>query len=155
MNRLVSSTVSLMENQALVRGVSLEFTPGEHLPLVNMDRNQFQSVLMNMLLNALDATKAGDSIQVSTGNSESPRDAGQQQSIEITIADTGCGITQELLGKLFDPFFTTKEVGYGTGLGLAVSLGIVQRHGGTIKVSSQPGKGSVFTIWVPVGGRPG
>ena len=152
-NRLVSSTISLMENQALVRGVSIEFVPGANLPLVNMDRSQFQSVLMNMLLNALDATKAGDRVTVSTGNGESPHDAGQP-GIEITIADTGCGIAQEHLGKLFDPFFTTKEVGQGTGLGLAVSLGIVQRHGGTIKVSSQPGKGSAFTIWVPLEGQP-
>ena len=108
---------------------------------------------MNMLLNALDATKAGDRIEISTRNGESPHDAGQP-GIEITIADTGCGIAQEHLGKLFDPFFTTKEVGQGTGLGLAVSLGIVQRHGGTIKVSSQPGKGSAFTIWVPLEGQP-
>jgi two-component system NtrC family sensor kinase len=152
-NRLVSSTISLMENQALVRGVNMEFVPGENLPLVNMDLNQFQSVLMNMLLNALDATKAGDRIEISTRNGESPHDAGQP-GIEITIADTGCGIAQEHLDKLFDPFFTTKEVGHGTGLGLAVSLGIVQRHGGTIKVSSQPGKGSAFTIWVPLEGQP-
>jgi len=151
-NRLVASTTSIMENQALVRGVSIEFVPDENLPMVNMDRNQFQSVLMNMLLNALDATEAGDKITVSTRNKESPNEAGQQ-GIEITIADTGCGIAQEHLGKLFDPFFTTKEVGHGTGLGLAVSLGIVQRHGGTIKVNSQPGKGSAFTIWVPREGR--
>ena len=152
-NRLVASTISLMENQALVRGVSIEFVPGENLPMVNMDRNQFQSVLMNMLINALDATKAGDMITVSARNSELPNEAGQP-GIEITIADTGCGIPHEHLGKLFDPFFTTKEVGHGTGLGLAVSLGIVQRHGGTIKVNSEPGKGSAFTIWVPLEGRP-
>jgi two-component system NtrC family sensor kinase len=57
------------------------------------------------------------------------------------------------MNKLFDPFFTTKEVGHGTGLGLAVSLGIVQRHGGTISVDSEVGKGATFTIWVPLEGR--
>jgi two-component system NtrC family sensor kinase len=152
-NRLVASTISLMENQALVGGVSIDFAPGENLPVVNMDRNQFQSVLMNMLLNALDATQPGDRIKVSTGNAPSPNDP-VQPGIEITIADTGCGIAPEHLGRLFDPFFTTKEVGHGTGLGLAVSLGIVQRHGGMIKVNSEPGKGSAFTIWVPLEGRP-
>jgi two-component system, NtrC family, sensor kinase len=73
--------------------------------------------------------------------------------VEIGIADTGCGILPEHINKLFDPFFTTKEVGQGTGLGLAVSLGIVQRHGGSIRVQSEVGKGSTFTIWVPLEGR--
>jgi two-component system NtrC family sensor kinase len=76
-----------------------------------------------------------------------------QAGIEIEITDTGCGILPEHLNKLFDPFFTTKEVGHGTGLGLAVSLGIVQRHGGTIRVFSQVGEGSTFAIWVPLEGR--
>jgi signal transduction histidine kinase len=76
-----------------------------------------------------------------------------QEGIEISIADTGCGIPPEHLNKLFDPFFTTKQVGHGTGLGLSVTLGIVQRHGGTIRVTSEVGKGSTFTIWVPLEGR--
>jgi two-component system NtrC family sensor kinase len=71
------------------------------------------------------------------------------KGIEITVADTGCGIPPENLNKLFDPFFTTKAVGQGTGLGLAVSLGIVQRHGGHMRVQSEEGKGSRFFIWLP------
>jgi two-component system, NtrC family, sensor kinase len=76
-----------------------------------------------------------------------------RKGVEISITDTGCGIPPEHINKLFDPFFTTKEVGQGTGLGLAVSLGIVQRHGGSIRVQSEVGKGSTFTIWVPLEGR--
>jgi two-component system NtrC family sensor kinase len=151
-NKLVSSTTAMMENQALVKGVKIAFNPAENLKTVNMDRNQFQSVLLNIIINALDATKAGDSISLSTRNSALVNEDGQT-GIEIAIADTGCGIPPEHVNKLFDPFFTTKEVGHGTGLGLSVTLGIVQRHGGTIRVTSEVGKGSTFTIWVPLEGR--
>jgi two-component system NtrC family sensor kinase len=151
-NKLVSSTIALMENQALVKGIAVKFDPGENLPPVNMDRSQFQSVLLNIFINGLDATKSGDSITVATKNSERVNEAGQE-GVQISITDTGCGIPSEHLNKLFDPFFTTKEVGHGTGLGLAVSLGIVQRHGGSIRVQSEVGKGSTFTIRVPFEGR--
>ena len=151
-NRLISNTIALMENQALVKGIGMAFKPGDDLHTVNMDRNQFQSVLLNVLINALDATKPGDSITVSTSNSPVVNEAGQE-GIEISVADTGCGIPPEHLNKLFDPFFTTKEVGHGTGLGLSVTLGIVQRHGGSIQVASEVGKGATFTIWVPLEGR--
>ncbi|MFB0519824.1 MAG: cache domain-containing protein, partial [Desulfatiglandales bacterium] len=149
LNRLVGSTISLMENQALVRGVGIAFEPGENLPVVTLDRGQFQGVLINIIINALDATEAGGNITLSTGISLSASDPGRK-GVEISIADTGCGIPPEDLDKLFDPFFTTKEVGEGTGLGLAVSYGIVQRHGGTIRVQSEVGRGSAFTIWLPV-----
>jgi len=151
-NRLISGTMALMENQALLKGVGMVFKPGHDLHMANMDRNQFQSVLLNLLINALDATKPGDSITLSTANSP-VRNEADQEGIEISIADTGCGIPPEHLNKLFDPFFTTKEVGHGTGLGLSVTLGIVQRHGGTVQVTSEVGKGSTFTIWVPLEGR--
>jgi len=149
LNRLVGSTISLMENQALVRGVGIAFEPGENLPVVTLDRGQFQGVLINIIINGLDATEAGGNITVSTGISLSASDVGRK-GVEISVADTGCGISPEDLNKLFDPFFTTKEVGEGTGLGLAVSYGIVQRHGGTIRVQSEVGRGSAFTIWLPV-----
>jgi len=148
-NRLVRSTIALMENQALVKGIGIKFNPGENLPMLTLDRGQFQSVLLNMIINALDATEPGGDITISTGISLSTSDVGKK-GVEVVIADTGCGIPSENLDKLFDPFFTTKGVGQGTGLGLAVSLGIVQRHGGTIRVQSEVGRGSAFTIWLPV-----
>jgi len=151
-NTLVRSTIALMENQALVKGVRVKFKPGENLSPVNMDRSQFQSVLLNILINGLDATKSGEGITVTTKNSDWESETGQK-GVEISITDTGCGIPPEHIDKLFEPFFTTKEVGRGTGLGLAVSLGIVQRHGGSIRVQSEIGKGSTFTLWVPLDGR--
>jgi two-component system NtrC family sensor kinase len=148
-NHIVRTTVLLMKNQALVKGVSLEFKPGKGIPLLTLDANQMQSVLINLLLNALDATKRDDSIIVTTGIGLSDHESGLK-GVELKVKDTGGGIPSENLDKLFDPFFTTKEVGQGTGLGLAVSYGIVQRHGGTIRVESEVGKGSTFTVWLPI-----
>jgi two-component system NtrC family sensor kinase len=150
-NHLIGSTISLVENQALVKGVSIKFNPGENLPMVVLDRGQFQSVLLNMIINALDATEPGDTITLYTATGLSASDS-SRKGVEITIADTGSGIPPENLDKLFDPFFTTKEVGKGTGLGLSVSLGIVQRHGGTIRVQSEVGKGTRFFVWLPIEG---
>jgi len=148
-NRLVRSTISLLENQALVRGIRLIFEQGEELPMLTLDRSQVESALLNIILNALDATEPGESITLSTGVGIFATQ-GYRKGVEIAVIDTGCGIPPENLDKLFDPFFTTKEVGQGTGLGLAVSYGIVERHGGTIRVQSEVGRGSTFTIWLPI-----
>jgi two-component system NtrC family sensor kinase len=144
-NRLVADSVRLMENQALIKGIDLVFKAGADLPVLVLDRNQCQSVLINMLLNAFDATDAGGRIGIETCKAGADHAGG----VEIIVADTGTGILPDHMDKLFDPFFTTKAVGKGTGLGLAVSAGIIQRHGGTITVTSQPGAGSTFTIWLP------
>ncbi len=148
-NRLIRHTISLVENQALIKGVSLNFESGEGLPMITLDRNQMQSVLLNIIINALDATDPGGNITVSSGIGVSTSHPGQN-GIEILCTDTGCGIPPENLNRLFDPFFTTKEVGHGTGLGLSVSYGIVERHGGTIWVQSKVGKGSTFKVWLPI-----
>jgi two-component system NtrC family sensor kinase len=148
-NRLVRYTLSLVENQALIKGINLNFEPGEELPMITLDRNQMQSVLLNIIINALDATEPGGSITIATGIGVSASKP-DQKGVEITCTDTGCGIPSENLDKLFDPFFTTKEIGQGTGLGLAVSYGIIEGHGGTIWVQSKVGRGSTFTIWLPI-----
>jgi len=127
-NKLIRHTMSLVENQALIKGVSLNFEPGEGLPMITLDRDQMQSVLLNIIINALDATDPGGSITVASGIGRIHEPSGRN-GIEILFSDTGCGIPPENLGKLFDPFFTTKDVGQGTGLGLSVSYGIVEHHG--------------------------
>jgi two-component system NtrC family sensor kinase len=146
-NELIEQTIPLVANQALVKGVIFCFDPGKDIPLRTLDRNQVQSVILNIILNAIDATEKGGHINIYTRLSTTP-DRGK--AIEVDISDTGCGIPPEHLDKLFDPFFTTKEVGKGTGLGLSVSQGIIERHGGTIRVQSTVGEGSVFTISFPL-----
>jgi two-component system NtrC family sensor kinase len=149
LNRLILATISVMETPALVKGVSIKFNPGENLPMLTLDRSQIQSVLINMIINALDATEPGGNINIYTAAGLCANDTGNK-GVEITIADNGCGIPPENLDKLFDPFFTTKGVGQSAGLGLSVSFGIVQRHGGTIRVQSEVGKGTRFFIWLPI-----
>ena len=148
-NHLVEETMALAANQALLKGVRFSFNPAEGLPERTLDRNQMQSVLLNIMLNAIDATDKGGHIDVSTSLGLSAAGPGLRD-IEVQIADTGCGIPIEILDRIFDPFFTTKEVGKGTGLGLSVSMGIVERHGGSIHVTSRPGQGSTFVIRLPL-----
>ena len=149
-NGLVRSAVKLVENNALVKGVNLSFAPMEGLPVLRVDRSAMQGVLLNIIMNALDATDAGGSIHVTTSLGYFA-ERQEEKTIEISVTDTGHGIPPEHLDKIFDPFFTTKDVGKGTGLGLSVSSGIVERHGGSIHVQSTVGKGSTFTIWLPLG----
>ena len=150
-NQLIKDTIILTGNQALVKGVILCFNPKEDLPKRTLDRSQIESVLVNMLINAIDATDKGGHIVITTGLSF-PKELKpySYRGIEIKVSDTGCGIPEENLNKLFDPFFTTKEVGKGTGLGLAVSYGIIEKHGGHVHVKSKVGEGTTFTIWLPL-----
>ena len=149
LNTLIEQTIPLVDNQSLVKGVIFCFDPGKDIPLRTLDRSQIQSVLLNIILNAIDATDKGGHINIYTRLSAGPR---QTKTIEVEISDSGCGISPEHLDKLFDPFFTTKEVGKGTGLGLSVSQGIIERHGGTIRVQSTVDQGSIFTICFPLDG---
>lgn len=104
---------------------------------------------MNMLVNAQHAIEEKGGITVRTRRTPQAS-AGAARLVELSIIDTGCGIPPENLQRIFDPFFTSKEVGKGTGLGLSVSHGIVSAHGGTIRVESTLGEGSVFRIYLPV-----
>ncbi len=149
LNTLIEQTIPLVDNQSLVKGVIFCFDAGKDIPLRTLDRSQIQSVLLNIILNAIDATDKGGHINIYTRLSAGPR---QTKAVEVEISDSGCGIPPEHLDKLFDPFFTTKEVGKGTGLGLSVSQGIIERHGGTIRVQSTVGQGSIFTICFPLDG---
>jgi two-component system NtrC family sensor kinase len=124
-------------------GVNLD----PELPKTMIDEGQMSQIFINIILNALDAMPDGGTLSVATrrGSDDQGRDA-----ILMEFADTGVGIPAGDIEKIFDPFYTTKEAGKGTGLGLAVSYSIIKRHKGDIKVESQPGKGTTFTLILPV-----
>jgi two-component system NtrC family sensor kinase len=113
------------------------------LPQIQADPSQLLQVFVNLLNNAADAMPQGGTLTLETRR-------GPEQGVEIVIADTGCGIPEENLGKLFTPFFTTKPVGKGTGLGLSIVYGIIKMHRGQIGVKSEPGRGTAFTVTLPV-----
>ena len=143
-NEVLERTLSLLENQALFQNIKIRRLFSASLPKVMMDGSQIQQVFTNIILNAAEAVGGEGELTVAT------RTAPDGQAIEIEFTDTGCGIHRENIEKVFDPFFTTKEVGCGTGLGLAVSYGIVASHKGMIDVRSEPGKGSTFVVKLPL-----
>ena len=111
-------------------------------PLVYCNPQRLGQVLINLLVNAAQAIEKKGTIEIRTYT--------QDRHVCIDITDTGKGIEPENLKKVFDPFFTTKSVGQGTGLGLSVSYEIVKKHGGDIKVRSEVGKGTTFTVMLPI-----
>ena len=116
------------------------------LPLVRADASQLQQVLINLVINALEATSADGTVTVSAR--PAPRDG--RAGVALAVTDTGTGIAPELHARIFESFFSTKPRGQGTGLGLAISRDIVRAHGGDIHLESSPGAGSTFTVWLPV-----
>ncbi len=142
-NELMDATLKLFENQFLFHNIEIVKDYRPDLPSIPADQAQLQQVLMNIILNAADAMGGKGRLTIAT------RESDDAASVEISITDTGCGIPPENINRIFDPFFTTKGVGHGTGLGLSVSYGIIQKHNGDLSVSSTPGEGSTFTISLP------
>ena len=141
LNSIVAHVVGLVRKQFSFKNISIHESLDDQLPLVSLDRDQIQQVLVNMLINAMEAIERDGEISVETCYD------GTKKNIMLRISDTGHGISDEVRLKLFDPFFTTKET--GTGLGLSISHGIIQRHGGGISCKSKVGKGTTFTITLP------
>jgi two-component system sensor histidine kinase AtoS len=124
------------------KAVDIKRDYDDHLPPTNADPIQLQQVFLNLLLNAGDATPDDGTVTVRTSNDP------MANSIRIEISDTGPGIEEEAMDKIFRPFFTTKPK--GTGLGLAISRQLIERHGGDIRVSNNSGRGTAFTIILPL-----
>ena len=141
-NGLVERTLQLLTNQIAVRSIDLIKSLDPALSSVELDRNKMQQVFSNLVINACEAMPSGGTLTVST------RPGADGNGVEVSFADTGAGIPAENLKKIFDPFFTTKS--FGTGLGLAVSYGIVRQRGGTIQVRSERGRGSEFIVRIPL-----
>ena len=143
LNAILKTSLDLLKSQSFFQGIAvaldLSTTPVEVL----CNASQIQQAFTNLLVNAAEAISGRGQIAI-----RSWRDACSQRAA-VSFADTGCGIPPESLGQIFEPFFTTKQEGHGTGLGLAIVYGIIERHGGTIKVESPLGEGTTFTVWLP------
>ncbi len=143
-NRAISRTLFLLENQSLFQNIEIQRQLGSSLPQVPMDIQQIGHVLMNLILNAAEAIDGRGKLVVRSYTAR----GGDRVCIEIS--DTGPGIPKEVLPHIFEPFYTTKEQGKGTGLGLSMVYGIVKNHHGSIRVASTPGQGATFTVELPV-----
>ena len=142
-NKTLENTLQLLEIQLRKSNVQIVKNYAEFLPKVYGNAGKLQQVFTNLILNARDAIFDGGIITLSTKIED-------EDSVIIEVSDDGIGIEPENLNKIYDPFFTTKGVGSGTGLGLAVTYGIVQEHSGTIETISEVGEGTTFRIEFPV-----
>jgi signal transduction histidine kinase len=156
LNALIEEVEVLVSNHLKQRNVRIHNALDRSIPAVIASADQLKQVILNLLLNAQQAMPDGGSIYVSTHFS---RDADSEflraDAVHIKIRDTGNGIAEEHMSQIFQPFFSTRRDEKGSGLGLWVSDGIVRSHGGDIKVRSQPGSGTTFTISLPVEGPTG
>ena len=144
LKQLVDEVVLLAAHKAEEKGVCVRTQAPPDLPLVPVDPRQIKQALVNILDNALDAVAESGEVTLTLAM---PAGSG---AVEIEATDNGCGISQEALSRVFTPFFTTKDMDKGLGLGLAITYGIVKMHGGAIRAQSEVGKGTTFTISLPV-----
>jgi two-component system NtrC family sensor kinase len=148
-NKVVEAALLLVRHQISLENIKLEMKLGEGLPLVLAGFDQIQQVLINLLLNAIQAMPEGGQLSVTTSLAKNIRiGEALKNTVRIDVTDTGIGIPKENLAKLFTPFFTTKEKGKGVGLGLPVVHGIIERHKGKIEVVSEVNRGTTFTIYL-------
>jgi two-component system, NtrC family, sensor kinase len=143
-NQLVGEIIAVVEHKFKLENVLIQNSLSPELPTTLVDRDKINQVFMNILMNARQAIEGAGTIAVTSAWEPETR------QIHISFEDNGSGIPPEILPKIFDPFFTTKPIGMGTGLGLAVSYGIVKDHEGEIRVESRPGQGSRFTVILPI-----
>jgi two-component system, NtrC family, sensor kinase len=139
-NEGLDGTLTICRNQLKDR-IEVVKNYGQ-VPQIQCAPSQINQIFLNLITNATQAISGQGQIRLTT------RATGGE--VQIVVEDTGCGMTPEVMDKIFEPFFTTKEIGKGTGLGLSIVYQIVQEHRGRIDVQSQPGKGSRFTVTLPV-----
>lgn len=153
LNALISNVLDLLDSHIQKQGIKVDLRLEPELPKVYLDGDKIQQVLLNIVLNAVQAMLEGGDLKIESraikNRSSVPGEGGALDYIEIVVGDTGSGIAADDLPKIFDPFFTTKSDIMGTGLGLSVSQGIVKEHGGEIIVESAQGKGSIFSVRLP------
>jgi two-component system NtrC family sensor kinase len=141
-NQVLEQTIDILANHASINDIEIHKNFAERLPVIASDQAQLQQVFMNLINNAIDAIGKDGTIDVRT-----QLDKGW---IRVIIEDDGPGIPEPVQKKIFDPFFTTKPNGKGTGLGLSISYTIIEKMGGRITVDSTLGKGTIFTVSLPL-----
>ena len=150
-NKVLEAALLLVGHQINLENIKLEKKSDAHLPLILADFDKIQQVLINIIMNAIQAMPDGGNLTIATSVAKGIRiGESLKDTIRIDISDTGVGITKENMSKLFTPFFTTKEKGKGVGLGLPVVHGIIEQHKGKIKVDSEPNAGTTFAIYLEV-----
>jgi len=145
LEEVAHEVMTIMAPRAREAQVQLVCNVAPDLPTAVVDRGQVVQMLVNLVQNGIDACSKGGVVRLSM------RQDSKAGTVEISVSDNGCGIPPAHLSHLFTPFFTTKQTGKGTGLGLAIVYGIVKMHSGDISVQSEPGKGSTFTVTLPLG----
>jgi len=140
-NRLVEEVLNFFKSRCAQEGVELICSLSPNLPGIDADPSQLNQVVINLIVNALQAMPQGGDLKIQT--------LYEENQVLIVVEDTGIGMSDEVLEKIFTPFFTTKEVGEGTGLGLPVVHGIITSHGGSVRVKSKVGQGTRFEIQLP------
>jgi signal transduction histidine kinase len=142
-SRVIEETLKLVRNQVMLSGIQVDKEIPPETPLISGDRKSLQQVFLNLFINAIQAMPDGGGLLIKVHTEDS-------HWLKIDVADTGPGIEPQHLPHIFDPFYTTKEVGRGTGLGLSVTYGIIEKHGGHIEAHNREGRGTIFTITMPV-----
>ncbi|HOZ47449.1 MAG TPA: ATP-binding protein [Candidatus Hydrogenedentes bacterium] len=155
LNAVVSELLKMLR-RLIGEHIQLDFLPARHLASVCADRSTMEQVLINLCVNARDAMSAGGRVTIETENvvvddvfCEKHAWAMPGRYVLLGVTDTGCGMDKETRERIFEPFFTTKKMGHGTGLGLATVYGVVKQHGGMIHCYSEPGKGTMFKVYLP------
>ena len=149
LRQIIEDNIEIFQERLSHSNVTVETSFAEGCPFVRADADQMSQVLINLIMNAIHAMPGGGVLKVALAP------ATDRGMVMLAIGDTGHGMPKDVIAKIFDPFFTTKEFGKGTGLGLTVVRGIIEEHGGTIQVESEPGVGTVFTICLPIQVDPG
>jgi PAS domain S-box-containing protein len=154
LNAIVDGMLTLLR-RLIAENIEIAFEPAASLPVVRADAGQLEQVLLNLCLNARDAMADGGRLAIATrvlgsvGERGRADAAGEGQRVALRVADSGVGMSADVRERAFEPFFTTKPPGTGTGLGLATVYAIVEQHGGSVRVDSEPGRGATFEVLLP------
>jgi two-component system NtrC family sensor kinase len=143
-NEIIGHCVTLLQHQSLFHNIEIIQELEGDLPQILGNPGELEQVFSNLIINAADAMEGKGRMTISSG-AES-----EAKQVILKFTDTGPGVAPEITEKIFEPFFTTKPVGVGTGLGLSVVYGVIQRHGGTVEVESHPGRGATFIVRLPL-----